>query len=257
MKKLVKELLIPGIIVVSMVAMTFMATFSDDIKTTAAVMATSVYKSGVTLIIDPGHGGADGGAVSESGSKESEINLAIALKLRDLAGFFGVDTIMTREAEEIPYPESAGTIREKKLYDQNSRVDLVNSTENAILISVHQNNYPDASPSGGQIFYTENECSMALAGNIQEIFASALSPESTRAANIIGDDIYLFREISCPAVLVECGFMSNPGDFALLNTESYRNKLALVIMAGYLQSEDDINSYYGGTNESKDSILLY
>lgn len=257
MKKLVKELFIPGIIVVSMVAMTFMATFSDDIKTTAAVMAPSVYKSDVTLVIDPGHGGADGGAVSDSGAKESEINLAIALKIRDLAGFFGVDTIMTRQSEEIPYPESAGTIREKKVYDQNSRVDLVNSTENAILISVHQNNYPDASPSGGQIFYTENNCSIVLAGNIQEVFASAISPESTRAASVIGDDIYLFQKIDCPAVLVECGFMSNPGDFALLSTESYRSKLALVIISGYMQSEDDINSYYGGTNESKDSILLY
>ena len=257
MKKLLKNLLVPGLIVVSMFVMTFMATFSDDIKTTAAVMAPAVRKSDVVLVIDPGHGGADGGAVSDSGAKESEINLATAIKVRDLAGFFGVDTIMTRQSEEIPYPESAGTIREKKIYDQNSRVELVNSYENAILISIHQNNYPDTSPSGAQVFYSDNDCSVAIAENIKSEFETAIGTEQTRGIKEIGDDIYLFQKIDCPAVLVECGFMSNPGDFALLSTESYKSKLALAVVSGYLRSAEDIDTYYGGTNESEDSILLY
>ena len=257
MKRLFRQLFVPGIIVVTMIALTFAATLSDDIKTTVAVMAPTVRKSDIVLVIDPGHGGADGGAVSASGAKESEINLATAVKLRDLAGFFGIDTIMTRQSEEIPYPESAGTIREKKIYDQNSRVELVNSTENAILISIHQNNYPDTSPSGAQVFYSDNDCSVAIAENIKSEFETAIGTEQTRGIKEIGDDIYLFQKIDCPAVLVECGFMSNPEDFALLSTESYKNKLALVIVSGYLQSIDDIYTYYGGTNESEDSVLLY
>ena len=90
------------------------------------------------LIIDAGHGGTDGGAVSENGTKESEINLAIAQKMDALARLVGVETIMTRNSEELDYPDEADTIRKKKVYDQKQQVEQINKTQNAVLISVHQ-----------------------------------------------------------------------------------------------------------------------
>lgn len=202
----------------------------------------SIFTSGGTkkpvLVIDAGHGGEDGGATSLSGIYESELNLDISLKMAALSGLTGIQFIMTRESDEIEYPESAKSTAKRKKYDQKKRVELINSTENAVLISVHQNFYPHKSPHGPQSFYSINGDSDALAILIQETMNAALCPENRRLAMPVDKGVYLFKNVSCPAVLVECGFISNPEESKLLETETYRLKIAAALVSAYLRYTD-------------------
>ena len=187
------------------------------------------------LIIDPGHGGEDGGAVSPNGLVESEVNLDISLKLRDVFLLFGISPVMTRESETIDYPPGADTVSSKKVADQKSRVELINSFDNAFLISIHQNTFPSSKPFGAQVLYADTQGSMEFAINLQELLILKLDPDNYRTAAQIPDTIYLMKNISCPAVLIECGFLSNPEDEKLLISDEYKLKLALTIASSYYQ----------------------
>ena len=188
-----------------------------------------------TLVIDAGHGGADGGASTDSGVCESTINLEIAQKLEAIACLLGVDTVMTRETDEIAYPESADTIAKKKVFDQKSRVKLINGVDNAVLISIHQNKYPDPGPSGAQALYGKVSGSMEFGELMHQNLTDCLCPGNRRVAAPISDDIYLMRSVECPSVLVECGFLSNPDEASLLQTKDYQIKLAVVLAASFIQ----------------------
>lgn len=187
------------------------------------------------LVIDAGHGGEDGGAVAADGTLESDINLDIALRLDALAAFWGVDTVMTRTAPEIDYPAEAETLSAKKKADQNARVSLINNTAGAVLLSIHQNNYPASAPWGIQVFYGGAAGSDAFAAILQENLTAQLCPENRRIEERIDDGIYLMRRSECTAALVECGFLSNPSDLEKLESETYRMKLASVMLSSYLQ----------------------
>ena len=198
--------------------------------------AVSVFsESGPVLVIDAGHGGADGGAVAADGSVESEINLAVALRLEALASLFGVETVMTRESEDIAYPESADTLAKMKSADQNARVSLVNSVPDGVLISIHQNYYPDSRPSGAQVLYAATDGSRELGEIAHAAITSALCPDSRRVAAPISRDIYLMRSVHCPAILVECGFISNSAELEKLQDGAYQTKLAALLLTSYLQ----------------------
>lgn len=186
------------------------------------------------LIIDPGHGGADGGAVAADGSIESAINLAVALKLDSLAHFFGVESLMTRTDESLAYPDSASSIAEKKRWDQRTRLELINSAENAVLISIHQNYYPDPRPVGPQVLYGKSEASKALGELCHGLLNENLCPENRRVAAPALDNIYLMKNAGCTAILVECGFMSNAGELQMLRNDEYQKKLAAIMLASYL-----------------------
>ena len=197
------------------------------------------------LIIDPGHGGADGGAVAADGTKESELNLSVALKTEALCSLLGVKSVMTRRSEELDYPKSATTIRAKKVADQKARVDLINGTSNAVLISIHQNIYGNARPSGAQALYGKFSGSDLLAELIQANESEYVDQNNMRNAAKISDDIYLMKKVQCPAVLVECGFMSNPEELIKLKSSNYQTKLAAVFVASYLQFLSETENYYG------------
>lgn len=197
----------------------------------AAVFA----EGGETLIIDAGHGGADGGASAADGTVESSLNLAVARRLEALAGLFGVETLMTRSSEDISYPADAGSLREMKRADQAARLELINSRPGAVLISIHQNYYPDPRPSGPQVFYSAVSGSRALGEAAQALLVEKLCPESRRLASPVDEDIYLMREANCPAILVECGFISNAAELEQLKSGEYQNKLAAVLLTAYLQ----------------------
>lgn len=188
-----------------------------------------------SLVIDAGHGGADGGATTVQGVCESDINLAVSLRIEALAQLFGTKTVMTRSDAEIAYPPEADTISKKKVFDQKNRVELINSVENAVLVSIHQNKYPDARPSGPQVLYAATDGSRELGELMHANLTALLCPENRRVAAPISGDIFLMRSVNCPAVLVECGFLSNSAEAALLQTGSYQTKLALVIFASYMQ----------------------
>ena len=183
------------------------------------------------LIIDPGHGGEDGGAVSADGTIESHINLAISLTTSDLARLLGWDVYMTRQDDISIHDSSAQTLREKKVSDLNNRAKLCNSIENGILISIHQNSIPSAkSVRGAQVFYNQISESVELAQTAQEIFNETINLDHKKSAKSIGDSSYLMKSVQIPAILVECGFLSNDSETQLLKSAEYQLKIALCII---------------------------
>lgn len=191
-----------------------------------------------TLVIDPGHGGMDGGAVSVSGKKESEINLAISLILDKLMGFYGVPAVMTRETDASIHDPEAATIREQKVSDIQNRVSLVNGLENATLVSIHQNSYVSERQHGTQVFYGNEVLSMPLARQIQDTVREVLDPENDRSPRPVPASVYFLNHVSCRTVLVECGFLSNRQEDQLLQERAYQMKLAMVVGASYIQCGD-------------------
>lgn len=183
------------------------------------------------LVIDPGHGGIDGGAIAYNGQRESELNLSIALKLRDLASFYGLDTCMTREDENPRSGYENYSEREELAY----RADLAKNTEHAVLISIHQNFFPTSQPSGAQVLYASDTESRRLGELTHENLVHSLQPENRRVAVPASPGLYLTSHVTCPAILVECGFMSNLNDLLLLSDEQYQRSFAAVLLCSYLQ----------------------
>lgn len=185
------------------------------------------------IVIDPGHGGEDGGAVSCTGKNESMFNLQISLRLNDLLHLLGYDTVMIRTTDTSVY--TAGqTIAQKKVSDLKQRVRIVDRTYDPILVSIHQNTFPEGKYSGAQVFYASSAGSQELAKQLQDALVSALKPGSNRRAKQ-GSGIYLLDKINAPGILVECGFLSNPQEEALLSTPDYQKKLCCVISASLSQ----------------------
>lgn len=185
------------------------------------------------IIIDPGHGGEDGGATSCTGRLESTYNLEISLRLNDLLRLLGYNTRMIRTADTSVYTKGE-TIAQKKVSDLKERVRIVNDTENALLLSIHQNNFPDGRYSGAQVFYAGTEGSSQLAKMLQDGFVSSLNPGSNRKCKK-SDGVYLMEHINCTGVLIECGFLSNAAEEARLRSGDYQKKLCCVIAAAVSQ----------------------
>lgn len=187
------------------------------------------------LIIDPGHGGLDGGAVTTDGVKESEINLSISLKLNALSHLYGIPTVMTRTSESIDYPADAVTISECKKADQQMRLGLIRGYPHGILFSIHQNYYPSKQPNGVQVFYGHDEKSRELGLLLQENLCGALCPDCRRMATDVEDNIYLMKHCDCISALIECGFLSNPSEAEQLQNDRYQTKIASILVSSYLQ----------------------
>lgn len=179
------------------------------------------------IVIDAGHGGIDGGAVSCSGFAESKYNLEIALRLNDLLNLLGHKTRMTRSTDISIYSEGE-TIAQKKRSDLIQRVQIVNEIENAYLLSIHQNHFPDSQYRGAQVFFSSSIESENLANSLQKALVSTINQHSNRQAKKCSG-IYLMDHIHCPGVLIECGFLSNPEEEALLRNPIYQKKLCCVI----------------------------
>lgn len=187
------------------------------------------------LIIDPGHGGEDGGAVGADGTVESEINLAIALKAAEYARLLGWDVTLTRTEDISIHDAGAETLRQKKVSDLKNRVLLCEQFDHAVLISIHQNSMPTAkSVCGAQVFFNTVAGSDALAQAIQDTLNSTLNLDHPKSVKSIGDSSYLMKNAPCPAVLVECGFLSNQNECQRLTTEDYQKEIALVIISSVL-----------------------
>lgn len=184
-----------------------------------------------TLVLDAGHGGIDGGAISDSGLKESDINLQIALKTEALVRFLGIDTVMTRETDT----DNSGN----KAYSEHDnlvqRVNLANSTENAVLISIHQNKFPSAVVSGAEVMYSDNDDSKALGLITQDNLVALLDSSNRRVARPAPKELLLTSSVECPTILVECGFMSNPQEAQKLASNDYQLKLAAILAGSYIQ----------------------
>lgn len=193
---------------------------------------TSAEDEQITVVIDPGHGGRDGGAVGEDGTLEKDLNLAVALKLKAILESANIHVIMTRETDiELASPNSS----HKKADDLKARLQLAQNQKNAIFISIHMNKFPIEKYRGLQVYYSENNPeSLSLAQTVQSTTQNALQNTNDRKVKPAGDSIYLMKHLEIPSILVECGFLSNEAERMLLKDDAYQKKLALCLSGALL-----------------------
>lgn len=193
----------------------------------------------ITVVIDAGHGGEDGGAVSASGIYEKDLNLAIAKQLCDLLTANGVTVVMTRTTDTLLYDRNVDYHGRKKALDLAARRKIAEETENAIFVSIHMNAYPLPQYSGLQVWYSKHHPeSHTLADTLQSNAQRVLQPQNNRKTKAAGSNIYLLHHLTCPAILVECGFLSNAAEAEQLNTPEYQKELAFVIALAILEARD-------------------
>ncbi len=188
-----------------------------------------------TLVIDPGHGGVDSGALGADGTRESDVNLAIGLKLRALAEFCGQDNALIRQDDS----SKCDSERYSEHRDLECRTALVNEAANPIYVSIHQNKFPTGQPSGPQVLYAAGKSSEQLGSITHGNLIRSLCPENRRVAEPASKKLYILSHVSCPAVLVECGFLSNPNDLENLKNPAFQSKLAVILMASVRQYQEN------------------
>lgn len=208
----------------------------------AAKLVTSSKTEGChsnLVIIDAGHGADDSGKVGINGALEKDINLTIALRVKELLETQGVQVIMTREDDRGMYPKTG---ENRKLRDMKKRVERINKERPALAVSIHQNSYTDESIYGAQTFYfTGSEEGRAAAELLQAQMVTTLDPENKRQAKE-NSSYYLLKNVECPIVIAECGFLSNKKEAGLLCDAEYQEKVAWAIHLGiirYLNSSPD------------------
>ena len=204
--------------------------------------------AGETVVIDAGHWGEDGGAISVSGAVESQINLAIALRLDQVLGLYGVNTVLLRDSDISLHDADASTLRQKKVSDLHNRVEAIEALEDPVVISIHQNTFPSGKYHGAQVFYANGELSLPLAQITQSMLRQVLDPGNDRKPTAVSESVYLMSHISCRAILVECGFLSNPQEDLLLQSEDYQTKLAAVLAGAYLSYQKTMQEGETPTN---------
>lgn len=213
-------LLVVGIVTISILLGVGIVTINND----------SVPKTTYTIVIDAGHGGRDEGCSGDAGTKESEINLKIAKTLEKYLNTLGIKVVMTRLDGNGLYEADADNF---KLSDMSKRIEIIEEAKADMVISIHQNSYVDKSLKGAQAFYQEDdEFSKGFAESVQSQLIAQLPNARSEA---IDGDYYLLKESGLPAVIVECGYLTNAEEEALLNTEDYQNKVAYAVMCGVVK----------------------
>lgn len=194
------------------------------------------------IIIDAGHGGMDGGAVSADGTQEQYLNLDIALKMNEYLTSLGYKTLLTRKDDNSLHDADADSIREQKVSDIHNRFKIIEENPDSIFVSVHQNYFTQSQYSGTQVFYSPNNpLSESLANCIQSSVVESLQPDNTRKIKKSDSSIYLLYNSEIPTVLVECGFLSNAEETEKLKDEEYRQQMAQAVCKGiikYLSAEE-------------------
>lgn len=225
-----------GILVLACMILLYSKGLNGEIQTSGAVQKE-------TILIDPGHGGSDPGKIGVNNAKEKEINLAIAKKLKACLEEQGYQIVMTREDDNGLYAEEG---RGSKSEDMRNRCALIEKTAPVMTVSIHQNSYTSESISGPQVFYfaTSKE-GQSIAECIQSTMNEKLGIERPR--EIKGNDTYyLLKRSASPAVIVECGFLSNYAEAEKLITETYQTQVAEAICQGILKYMTE--EYTGGKN---------
>lgn len=183
-----------------------------------------------TVVIDAGHGGEDGGASSTAGLVEKDVNLEISKLLCEMLRADGINVVMTREDDRLLYDRNVDYHGRKKKLDLAARLTVADTTPDAIFISIHMNSFTNPKYSGLQVWYSPNDPDSSILANlIQSNNKATLQPENTRKTKVATSSIYLLENASCPAVLVECGFLSNPAEAALFETDEYKQKVASML----------------------------
>ena len=206
------------------------------------VNAFAFNNSDKVILIDPGHGGIDGGAKSKAGTIEKDINLQISLKLRDNLEEKGYKVYMTRDEDEGLY-QKGNTIKEKKREDLNRRVQMKKETDCDIFVSIHQNMFPQSKCYGAQVWYASNENSYNLATVVQESIKESVKDNNKRVAKPAAEAYLILRDkYEGASILVECGFLSNPDEESRLKSDEHQNLIVEGISNGIDKYfEGDIN----------------
>ena len=199
--------------------------------------------SPITVVIDAGHGGEDGGTQSADGVYEKTLNLEIAQMLNTMLRANGIMTVMTRTEDVLLYDRNADFKGHKKMLDLAERRRITEDTENAVFISIHMNSYPESRYSGLQVFYSPNDpLSETLAMEIRQNTRQYIQPNNNREIKAATSSIYLLDRLQCPAVLVECGFLSNPEESILLTKHDYQQQVAFVLFCSVMSYISEQNA---------------
>ncbi|MBQ9744050.1 MAG: N-acetylmuramoyl-L-alanine amidase [Clostridia bacterium] len=219
------------IIITASFSMWFIGRTKDKSETLSPTFSDN--KNCSTFVIDPGHGGEDGGAIADDGTTEKELNLLLAKNLSLLLELNGEKAVMTRETDTLLYDKYGDLDNykgKKKIYDLKNRVKITNEQQSPVYIGIHMNKFPDERYSGLQVYYSKNnEKSKLLAENVQKNTHAYIQNTNNRAIKRADGSIYILDSLNCPSVLIECGFMSNPNELELLKSQEYRRDLATVI----------------------------
>lgn len=200
------------------------------------------------IVLDPGHGDPDGGAVGHGGTVESTLNLAVAKKVSRRLEKKGFTVIMTRKDENGIFTERSQSIREKKKEDMYNRLDIANDSGADLFISIHMNMFQDSKYRGGEVLYSDKFENAVLLAELIQAELIAIDPDNqTRTAKKADSGIFLLKNAKIPAVLVECGFISNPDEEKLLSSKEYQDSVANAICAG-------VEKYYRSIDGRKDAV---
>lgn len=194
--------------------------------------------SGMKIVLDAGHGGIDGGVVGKTtGARESDLNLAITLKLADELDALGFDVVLTRKTEAGLYDTASSGFKKR---DMQRRKEIIEATKPALVLSIHQNRYATQSTRGAQVFYlASNEKSTRLARCLQNGLNALYETEGVKHRKIMAGDYFILKCAPCPSVIIECGFLSSPADEALLLNDEWQRRLAQNIAAGVMRYLSD------------------
>ncbi len=202
---------------------------------TTPVPASAKLTTHPKIIIDAGHGGFDGGAVAGDGTSEKDINLNIALRVGEMLSISGIEVIYTRTEDTGTEDNSDASISKRKVSDLNNRLALMSKHPDSIFVSIHLNKFTTSSASGAQVFYSQSfDEAKDLSLSIQNSIVSLIQPDNTRVVKQGTSSTFLLHKAKVPAVIVECGFLSNKNELELLKTDKYQKQLAFAIYCGIL-----------------------
>ena len=225
-----KQKVIEPVLGICLLAMVVMAVKYGSIHVTGS--GDAYIKETPVVVVDAGHGGTDPGKVGVDGSLEKDINLAVAERLKTYLEQDDVKVIMTRETDTGLYSE---TDSRKKMADMKKRCEIIEESGADLVVSIHQNSYHQEDVSGAQVsYYRKSEKGKRLAEILQKRFDYALGDQNRRKAKP-NDSYYLLLHVKCPIVIVECGFLSNWKEAALLKTEEYQDRVAYTLHMGIME----------------------
>lgn len=219
-----------------MVLMLLIGVIAASQKLSQYVSSTNVKTGDLsrTIIIDPGHGGGDPGKVGINNALEKDLNLQISKKLKSILEEKGYTVIMTRTSDA---GLNSSDDTNKKIADMKKRVALINNTNPPLVVSIHQNSYPQESIKGAQVFYYSHSKEGETAAKVLQTALKAVDPDNNRQAKA-NDTYYLLKKTKPATVIVECGFLSNSAEAKKLTTEDYQNEIAEAVCSGIIQYLD-------------------
>lgn len=208
------------------------------------VVASSLVGSGETqsasveadqkkaIVIDPGHGGEDGGTVGVNGVLEKDLNLMISDTLCDILRFSGYEVTPTRTEDILLYDRNVDFEGRKKVLDLAARLNIAKNVMPDLFVGIHMNSFPQEKYSGLTVYYSPNhKDSYGAASVLRDNVIELLQPENDRDLKAAGSNIYLLDRMECPGILIECGFLSNNEECEKLSDEGYRQTLSFVIFS--------------------------